>query len=298
VNAGTSTGCTIPANSVTAIFDFPTLAGNIKPYIYNGPAQFVSGYFTWTYSSSDEVLIGTNTIAIPHGLGDANIIVKVRGNAAGSGHSNLNLTQGGGTADNTANNFAGAQLTVTTNSALPIILSSFTGTPDKCDASLKWATKTEETNFSHFEIEYSPDAGIFTKVGTVTGKALATGADYAFTYRQLNGNGYYRLRMVDKDGKYEYSNVIRVSSNCGNKSRVFIYPNPLSYDQKLTVTISGYTGKIKGELYNALGEKVNVYTLVNSANELSVMNLSAGVYMLYVKGEGGNADSFKIVVTR
>jgi hypothetical protein len=297
-NMGTDAGCSIPANTVTAIFDFPVLSGDIMPYIYDGPLSFISGYFTWTYNSDAQVLIGKNSTAIPHGMGDANILVKVKGNVSGSGHSNLNLTQGGGTSDNTGNDFAGAQLLVTANSALPVILSSFTGAPDKCDASLKWTTKTEESNFSHFEIEYSPDARTFIKVGIVQGKAISSGADYKFTYRQVNGNGYYRLKQVDKDGKFEYSNSIRVSTNCNDKARILVYPNPLSYDQKLIVTISGYTGKIKGELYNAMGQQVTVYNLVNSANELSVMNLSAGVYMLYVKGEEGNADSFKVVVTR
>jgi hypothetical protein len=297
-NTGTGAGCTIPANSVTAIFDFPTLAGGIKPYIYSGPAAFVSGYFTWTYNSSEEVLLGTNTTAIPNGQGDVNILVKVRGNAAGSGHSNLNLTQDGGTADNTANNFSGARLTVTANASLPVILFSFTGTTDNCNTLLKWTTKTEESNFSHFDIEYSTGTQAFIKAGTIEGKAAVTGADYTFTYHQLNGIGYYRLKQVDKDGRFEYSNVIRVNINCGDKGSVLVYPNPLSYDQKLIVAINGYTGKIKAELINANGQKVRVYDLINSTNELSFLNVSAGAYMLYIKSEDGESESFKIVVTR
>jgi hypothetical protein len=117
-NFGTELSCTIPANSVIAVFDFPTLGGGIKPYIYNGPASFVSGYFTWTYNSIDEVLEGTNTTAIPNGLGDVSILVPVIGNAPGTGSSNLNLTQGLGVSDNVGNNAAGAQLIV---NALPVV---------------------------------------------------------------------------------------------------------------------------------------------------------------------------------
>jgi hypothetical protein len=297
-NFGTDPGCTIPANSVTAIFDFPTLAGGIKPYIYNGPLSFVSGYFSWTYLSADEVLLGTNTTAIPNGLGDANILVKVIGNASGAGSSNLNLAQGNGISDNTGNNYSGAQLTVVNNSPLPILLASFTAVPDKCDALLSWATRTEESNFSHFEIEYSPDARTFVKLGTVPGKAVTAGADYKFIYRQLNGNGYYRLKQVDKDGRFEYSKVIRTTTNCSDKGRVLVYPNPINYDQKLIVNISGYAGRIRAELFNADGKKVSDYNLVNGANELPVLKVSAGVYMLYVRGEEGQAESFKIVVIR
>jgi hypothetical protein len=297
-NAGTGTGCSIPANSVTAIFDFPTLAGGIKPYIYSGPASFVSGYFKWTYNSSEEVLLGTNTTAIPSGQGDLNILVKIRGNAGGSGHSNLNLTQGGGASDNTANNFAGAQLKVTENSSLPVLLSAFTVTPDKCNALLNWTTASSESKLSHFEIEYSPDGRTFIKIDNVAGKNSNAGADYKFSYRQLNGDGYYRLKLVDKDGSFGYSNTVHAITNCSDKSKVLVYPNPISYDQKLIVAISGYSGKIKGELYNATGQKVTVYSLINSANELSVMNISAGVYMLKIRSEDGESASFKIVVTR
>ncbi len=116
-NAGTS-GCTIPVGSVVAVLDFPTLAGPVKPYIYNGPASFNTTYFTWAYNSIDEVLEGTNHTAIPAGAVDADILVPVLGNAAGTGNSNINLTQLGATADNVGNNNATAQLTV---NALPVV---------------------------------------------------------------------------------------------------------------------------------------------------------------------------------
>ncbi len=119
-NAGTVSGCSIPPNSVTAIFDFPILGGPIRPYIYNGPASFVSGYFTWTYNSMAEVLIGTNTIAIPNGAGD-NVSVPVLGNMAGTGNSNVNLSQGLGVSDDVSNDFATAQLTVFALPSDPLI---------------------------------------------------------------------------------------------------------------------------------------------------------------------------------
>src|SRR4051812_21311265 len=50
-NFGSSPGCVMPANTVRATFDFPTISGGIKPFIYNGPSSFVSGFFTWTYDA-------------------------------------------------------------------------------------------------------------------------------------------------------------------------------------------------------------------------------------------------------
>lgn len=297
-NFGTDPGCSIPANSVTAIFNFPASTGGLMPYIYDGPAQFVSGYFSWTYSSMDNVLQGTNTKPIPNGQGDANILVRVKGNAAGTEISNLKLVQANSISDNSSNNLSGAQLIVTKGVALTVDLSAFTVTADKCDALLKWSTSSSEANFSHFDIEYSADGRTFTKLGTEPGKNSVTGADYKYTYTQPNGDGYYRLKQVNKDGRFEYSSMMQVTTSCKDKNKVAVHPNPLHYDQKLVVTASGFTGKIKGELFNAAGQKVNVYNLINSVNELSVMNLTAGVYMLNVKSEQGDIQSFKIVVTR
>ena len=122
-NFGSDVGCTIPVNSVNAVFDFPTLAGGIKPYVYNGPSTFSSGYFTWTYNSIDEILEGTNTTAIPNGQGDANILVQVIGyqtapGGTSTGASTLNLTQTGATSNNSGNDYSTAQLTIFSRASL------------------------------------------------------------------------------------------------------------------------------------------------------------------------------------
>jgi hypothetical protein len=112
-NLGTSTSCTIPANTVQAVFSFPTLAGNVKPYIYSGQSSFSTGYFTWTYDASNNVLVGTNTTAIPNGAGDATVLVQVTGDApGGTAASILNITQNNGVSDNTSNNTGSAQLAI------------------------------------------------------------------------------------------------------------------------------------------------------------------------------------------
>ena len=294
-NLVTGTSAMIPANSVKAVFDFPTLAGGIKPYIYGGPASFVSGYFKWTYNSNAEVLMGTNISPIPAGAGDAEVQVKVTGIADGVGHSNLNLTQGKGISDNTSNNVSVAQLIV--GGTVPVKLGAFTVTPDHCNAVLNWATLSE-SNFNHFDIEYSPDAITFIKIGAVQSKNLSAGAIYKFTYAQLNGDGFYRLKLIDNDGRFFYSETVRTRTTCTDQAKILVYPNPLRYDQKLIVNISGYEGKITGELFDNAGQRVKTYELLNSANTLSVGNLSAGVYMLYIKSDTKNKESFKIIITR
>ncbi len=295
-NLGTKMGCSIPANTVTADLAFASNANGQKPYAYEGPASFSSGYFSWTYDPATEVLHGVNSQAIPTGKGDAHILIKVKALLPGIAHSTLNLTQGSGLSDNDANNYSAARIMVM-NNPVPIKLGTFTAVADKCNALLNWAT-VSESNFSHFDIEYSPDAVTYIKVGSVFGKNLANGAAYKFGYSQLSGNGYYRLKIVDRDGAFEYSDVARAKTSCNDQAKVLVYPNPLSYDQKLFVNISGYSGKISGELFNEAGQRVGVYELTNNTNELSVIKQSAGTYMLYVRSEEGRTESFKIIITR
>lgn len=295
-NLGTANDCSIPANSVTAVFDFPSLAGGIKPYIYIGPSSFTSGYFTWSYNNDAEVLMGTNTTAIPSGEGDIDITIKVKGYSTGAGNSNLNIGQGKGVADNTANDFSTAKLTVSGTRLLPVNLSGFTSTVDICDVLLSWKT-ISETDFSHFELEYSADGITFDKIARAEGKS-ANGADYYFNYAQLSEIGYYRLKEVASDGSYEYSNTIRAKTDCHGKGKILVYPNPVDYAQKLQVNISGYTGKMTGDIYNGTGQKIATYNLTSRTNELSMEKLSAGAYMLKVRNESGEVQSFRIIVTR
>ncbi|MEP7166034.1 MAG: hypothetical protein ABI741_15130 [Ferruginibacter sp.] len=176
-NFGSSPSCTIPANSVTAVFDFPTLAGNIKPYIYNGPASFVSGYFTWNYNSIDEQLIGTNTTAIPYGNGDGGILVQVKGNAVATGSSTLNLRQGGATTNNTSNDIASAQLVI---NALPAV--SWTNTlANQCVSSTTYSITGG-----------TPSGGVYSGPG-VTGTNfnanIAGTGTHTLTYTYTNASG-------------------------------------------------------------------------------------------------------------
>lgn len=183
-NFGSDPGCSIPANSVTAIFDFPTLAGGVRPYKYDGPVSFVSGYFTWTYNSVADVLTGTNSIAIPNGTGDANILVRVKGFATGTGSSNLNITQGMGVSDNAGNNYGGAQLIITAatvNTVCPASVFSLLSTPG---TSYQW-----QLDAGNGFINISNDAiysGVTTNTLTLTNAPTSW---YGYLYQCIVTNG-------------------------------------------------------------------------------------------------------------
>ncbi len=113
---------------------------------------------------------------------------------------------------------------------LPIRLLSFNAGLASSKANLWW-TAANETDFDHFEIERSIDGLHFAKAGSVGVISSSSSASYSFADdlgaeiaagRKL---AYYRLKLVDKNGKYSYSQVIPLQLN-GKSGKLLLFPNP------------------------------------------------------------------------
>jgi hypothetical protein len=121
---------------------------------------------------------------------------------------------------------------------LPLRLIQFSGRMNQQQQSeLNWVT-ADESNTSHFEVEWqSSTASSFTKVGVVSAAGnSSTTRNYDFLHANpSSGYNYYRLKMVDIDGHFTYSSTIRIGSNATGKS-LLVYPNPVS--SVLTVSAS------------------------------------------------------------
>lgn len=165
---------------------------------------------------------------------------------------------------------------------LPVELISFTASkqPDYT-VLLKWQTANEINN-AHFEVERSDDAIQFSKIATVAGNGTtSTLSNYqhidneSAMLLQSNKNVYYRLKQVDVDGNFAYSNMLSVFGN-DTENDVSVYPNPTdSYIQ--------IEGLVKdAALYDIVGNKImNI-----PANEMvDVKALSAGIYFIRFEGK-------------
>ena len=293
------TGPNIPANTAKVVISFPKSNGTGTPFLYDGPDSFVSDYFTWNYNHFTEVLVGINNLPIPSNLGDIDLLLRVRGNEAGESNSVLNIRQGNGIEDAIGNNYASAKIIVT-SAPLPVKLSEFTAVPNKCDVILTWKTLSE-INLNHFDVEYCADGVSYSRVTTLPSKNIVTGSTYTFTFNQTNGNGFYRLKMVDNNGRSYYSDIVRATTSCVGQGSISVFPNPVKTYQKLIVTIGGYEGKkITGELFDVIGQRVQIYSFVNGTNQLNVSKLTTGIYMLdvIVVGNEVKTQTFKIIVSK
>lgn len=127
---------------------------------------------------------------------------------------------------------------VSSPAPVPVKLISFTAEKwNMEDVLLKWSTASEINN-SHFEVERSADVRNWTKLGEVVGNGTTTQIhNYKFIDAlPLNGENYYRLKQVDFDGAFEYTEIRIVSFLIGNKE-VLVYPNP-THDV-VNVTMNG-----------------------------------------------------------
>lgn len=109
--------------------------------------------------------------------------------------------------------------------ALPASLLSFNGALNGSIAKLVWVA-TNEVNFSAYELQRSTNGVNYTTISTTAPRA--TGNQNTYTYDDniagLGNKVYYKLKMIDKDGSFKYSNVVIV--RVGSVKLSNVYPNP------------------------------------------------------------------------
>ncbi|MFZ4059531.1 MAG: DUF7619 domain-containing protein, partial [Ferruginibacter sp.] len=118
------------------------------------------------------------------------------------------------------------------NIVLPISWLYFNGTNRNTDNYLEWATGFEQ-NVKEFKLERSIPGGNFTTIATIpaTGNS-STAQSYNYLDKrvhQLNSPTLlYRIKEIERDGKYTYSNIVRLMNSTKGKTNSIVYPNPTS----------------------------------------------------------------------
>lgn len=167
------------------------------------------------------------------------------------------------------------------SAVLPLTYQAFEVARNGVTVELDWQTENE-VNTSYFEIQRSLDNKTFTNIGRVE----ATGQkenEYLFEDEEpYDFVTYYRLKQVDYDGRYSYSEV-KVVDQIQKSLFVKVYPNPA--DEILFVDLNFDNQEdIAVELYNNIGQLVLATSYrLNGGKKLNIAHLQTGLYFLHVK---------------
>jgi hypothetical protein len=187
----------------------------------------------------------------------------------------------------------------TTDCILPLTLLDFTATLSGKDFLLKWTT-TKEVNTSYFDIQSSKTAETFSKIGSVK---AATNSTQKINYQFVDANPtalasgkiYYRLKMVDRDGKFNYSKIAFVGLAQG-ENLFSIFPNAVK-DNLFLLYYAQNTSRAEVRVIDQSGRQVYRQQLnsVQAGNQvnINVSRLHAGSYYVeLVTNEGTRSSKF------
>ena len=173
---------------------------------------------------------------------------------------------------------------------LPVKLLSFSGSYNKRATALSWETEAE-ANFDHYEIERSSNGTDFMYAGKVAAQSGNVRKQYQYTDNLASVNGsmfYYRLKMVDIDAKFKYSNIILIRRDAKSINGINISPNPITGSSAATVRITAVSaGKIDLRVIDMAGKIVlqQQSHVSEGTNSISVNNISylqSGIYTVQV----------------
>ncbi len=254
VDAGSEINITLPTNSTTLKGASNAAVATYSWSVISGPAEF--------------------TVANP---GSATTVISNL--VAGNYTFLLRVTNGAG-------DTASATVKVLVAGVLPVKLADFTAVNNNDVVTVKWQTSLE-MNVSHYVIERSSDGQKFESIGQVISNNRGT-AEGMYSFQDnfpASGDNFYRLAMIDKDGKADYSKTVKISvkkinsfslanlaiANAGSTIKVGINSN---YQQEMNIVVSDVSGRI------LVKSKLQLQKGFNAMNS-NIPATSTGVY--YIK---------------
>lgn len=195
-----------------------------------------------------------------------------------------------------------SEATVSCLSLLPVELLSFEAEKNGKEVDLRWAVASEYNN-SHFLVERSKDGLDFSQIGSVQSKGNHSNSEsYLLTdVSPIRGKNYYRLKQVDMDGKFSYSEIRNVNMNVAGEFALYQNePNPfkgrtmIGFDLPESMSATLY-------IFNDMGKRIKEINGDFSAGynkiELERSDLPASGIVYYHLQAGEFMASKKMIVT-
>jgi len=187
--------------------------------------------------------------------------------------------------------------TTGSNAALPITLALFkAAVNDNNNVILNW-TIAQKINAKSFAVEKSTNGSSWLQIGTMA--ISETDNKYAYTDAAAGDVNYYRLRMIDLDGKTTYSEILVVRLK-NLTSNISLFPNPASHNVNITVGRDLSQQSFTINLFNHFGQLVAQRRIAGGTSVLSfdVSNYIAGNYSMDILFSGGTRETHKLLIVK
>jgi hypothetical protein len=189
-------------------------------------------------------------------------------------------------------------------SSLPVRLLSFTGSYRNQATALNWETDNEQ-NFDHYQVERSASGANYAAIGFKPSANSSGKQSYQYSddLSSVSGNVfYYRLKIVDKDGQFKYSNVIMIRKESKSINGIAINPNPIKNGMATARFTSSGNALVEFRVVDMTGKIVlqqqnKVYQGNNSISVNNLDRLQPGVYLLQM-ANGEELATIKFNVAR
>lgn len=274
----------------------PSVGGAISTLGIDALSGDALTYFDVIYDQNITTFYFTQKSGVPVGMipsGMHTISIHAQVTVASStatigGSLNVQPNAGASLASQPTSDDAVAIYTNTTGTPLPVVLNSFAAQNSGCAVLLNWNTAAEQ-HFDRFEIERGAAQG-YTVIGSV--KARGNNSAYAFTdNKPAAGLNAYRLKMVDADGSFTYSEVVTARVQCPEVSRdITVYPNPSAAEVYVKGLNEGSTLRLMDITGRVLVEK----TGSASVEKMDMSRLPAAIYTLQVVENGNLTHTVKV----
>jgi hypothetical protein len=175
--------------------------------------------------------------------------------------------------------------------ALPVVLSQLKGNYADGAAHLTWSTE-QESNSNYFEVERSSDGVNFTNAGKLAASGNSS-KTVQYKFDDVNaaaGNNYYRLKMVDVNGRMEWSNTVLVKVNIRGIFVTAVYPSPFTDIVNINIA-SENAGTATVNLRDITGRTIAMHNeqVAKGTTRLSLTGLGKlanGMYIVTVNCNG------------
>jgi endonuclease I len=169
---------------------------------------------------------------------------------------------------------------------IPVTLKTFDGVYKNQNVQLNWKVENEYA-FDHYLVERSTDGVKFSTINTVKAQNLATYSMEDALVDVKKTRVYYRLKMVDQNGSFEYSRIISVQVP-QQKGGLLFYPNPATTEITVKATSEEMTDLelIITDAYGKIWLQKQISTSLGSPKQLNISQLAAGNYFLTTFNKG------------